>query len=159
MVPAGPGRAQGPQNNVLGAPREAPLRPPAPARGDPAGSESPSMGSISPGPLFRTEFTSVDTGYVVRWTEAAGVIRPCSASALVAVGSSQSAHRAGSITIGIRSWMRPAPSSGRPDHHRPPVVGSADLGLGPGSCGCPRPQPGIGIIVGPVLVAPQLVEA
>jgi hypothetical protein len=61
------------------------------------------MGSISPGPLFRTELTSVDTGYVVRWTEAAGVIRPCSASVLGAAGSSQSAQRPGSITIGIRS--------------------------------------------------------
>src|SRR5580704_1731079 len=36
---------------------------------------------------------------------------------------------------------------------------AADLVLGPGGDDGRRPEPGIGIIVGPVLVAPQLVEA
>ena len=48
MVPGGPGCAQGPQNNVLGAPREAPLCPPAPARGDPRAQNHPPWARSAP---------------------------------------------------------------------------------------------------------------
>src|SRR5580693_906584 len=89
----GASRAREPQNNVPGA--------------------EPASGSIRPGPLCRTELTSVDTGYDVRWLTAAGASSPCSASPLLAAGSSQSAQRAGSITIGIRSWICPISSSAR----------------------------------------------
>src|SRR6266498_3704095 len=100
------------QNSVSGLLPEAP---PVSALGNLAeragGSPgSGSAGSISRGPLLRTELTAVETGYEISSPETAGASRPHTSPVSLLPGSSHSAHRSGPITIGILSWIRPSSS-------------------------------------------------
>ena len=63
--------------------------------------------------MLRTELTAIETGYDSSPPDIAGASRASRSALLELPGSSQSVHRAGSITIGIRSWILPTLSSAR----------------------------------------------
>src|ERR1700722_6490415 len=89
------------------------MREGAQKRGEPGGGSASPSGSISDGPLFRTELTAVETGKDARPPapeSIAGRISVLTCPFSLFAGSSQSAQSSGAMTIGVRSWIRPLPS-------------------------------------------------